>query len=199
MNCYGRFRQNQQCLGCNWLKYCRDASDPMLLGDKPPRKSDQPAMEITAPGGKDALKNEEKRYSRADLIEVIGFMASLDEYSLRFIQEKIEDPTLNLSDIAIKRNVSRQAIHKMVKDRIAKVPELAAVITYRHHKTNHKPNKTLMEEVCEIRLKRSNKKSKTPKPASNYLKNLIFLSRSTFLSQTNILKGSSILSRDFSK
>jgi len=180
-------------------KYCRDASDLLLLGDKPPRKSDQPGLEISPSSGRNALKNEERRYSRADLIEVIGFMASLDEYSLKFIQEKIEDPTLNLSDIAAKRNVSRQAIHKMVKDRIAKVPELAAVITYRHHKTNHKTNKTLMEEVCEIRLKRSNKKSKTPKPASNYLKNLIFLSRSTFLSQTNILKGSSILSRDFSK
>jgi len=39
-----------------------------------------------------------------------------------------------LSELAEKRGVSRQAMHKMVKQRLERIPELAAVLTYRKHK-----------------------------------------------------------------
>lgn len=64
----------------------------------------------------------DRRYSRADLLEVITFMAALDIRSLALIADKLKDPDLNLSDLAGKRGISRQAVHKLVKQRLDGFP-----------------------------------------------------------------------------
>lgn len=79
---------------------------------------------------------QDRRYTRADLLEVIGFMASLDPTSLELIDQKLADPTLNLSKLALRRGVSRQAMHKMITRRLKSIPELEAVLTYRKHRKN---------------------------------------------------------------
>lgn len=85
---------------------------------------------------------EEKRYSRADMMEVIGFMAALDFRSLQLVWLKLNLPNANLSELAEKRGVSRQAMHKMVQRRIKEIPELEKFFTYHRRKRAERKVKT---------------------------------------------------------
>ena len=137
MNCYAReYNRKNECVSCKLKEYCREAGDPPLISEQNSIFFPAGRFDPHMPDCRNRMREleQDRRYSRADLCEVIGFMASLDSSSLELLNQKLADPSLNISDLAARRGVSRQAMHKMVTARLQKIPELAAIITYRRHR-----------------------------------------------------------------
>ncbi|MDD5729309.1 MAG: helix-turn-helix domain-containing protein [Victivallales bacterium] len=198
MDCYGNmFDKRSECASCELRRWCRSASDP-------PRLSDQmadwdkvcevatPANMITDhPAGIFANDSEEQElYSRDDLLEVIGFLLALDLQTLDMLDAKIANPGVSFSDIARRRGVSRQAVHKYIRKKCDQIPELSIVL--QNHSQKRKFSKNFMEEVCRIKKQMSAKKSKKPKEGLRFSKKLICWNRNLDLSKMSIFKGSTI-------
>ena len=177
MKCYGvLYGKQAECPSCRLRRHCSKAGDPPLLAQNalPDELNDLVLAKYRRPtGNRFSRAEQDRRYTRADLLEVITFMAALDIRSLDLITRKLENPDLNLSDLAERRGVTRQAMHKLVKQRLARIPELAAVLTYRKHKNKTvTQSTTFMEEVCRIRRQTQESRLKRPKLASNCLRKL---------------------------
>jgi len=87
-----------------------------------------------------ASAERDRRYSRADLLEVVAFMVSMDRRTLDILALKLQRPDLRFNDIAKLKGISRQAVHKMVKKRIlAELPELAPLVdSWQAHKKHNR-------------------------------------------------------------
>jgi predicted DNA-binding protein YlxM (UPF0122 family) len=139
-----------------------------------------------------ALLSEKPQYTRADMMEVIGFILKLDFKTLDVLSEKIAQPDINFAEIARTRNVSRQAIHKFIKKKCEDVPELEPLL--RNRKKINKQNKqNFMEAVCQIRRQMLKEKLKRQKKGLKCSRRLISLNQNFDLSKMNIFKGSVIL------
>ena len=201
-NCYGiYFDKLQECRSCSARRHCGKAGDPPPLSTNPlpDELNERILTKYRRPtGNRYQHAEQDRRYSRADLLEVITFMAALDIRSLELITRKLTEPDLNLSDLAERRGVSRQAVHKMVRQRLERIPELAAVLTYRKHKNkcSTQPTTTFMEEVCRIRKQTQENQSKKPRLASNCLRKLRSSKPSLLSSPMSILKGAAIWKND---
>ncbi len=196
MNCYGKsFGHRVECTECKLRKYCGQAGDPPLLVDRaPPPEVNDRLLESGLRNHREQLDEPLRKqyYSREELIELIGFMVSLDYRTLELLEIKLAEPTLNFSDIAAKRGVSRQALHRMVKMRLCRIPELKTVFEF-HQRRNHiDKTTTFMEEVCLIRKRVREKQSKQPKPALSFLRNWKSSNRSLLSSPMSIIRGSAI-------
>ena len=132
----------------------------------------------------------EKRYTRQDLLEVIGFMVRLDLSTLEFLDEKIAHPEFGYADLARRRNITRQAVHKFIRQRCRKIPELESVLLKSSLKKNHPT--TFMEEVCKIRRKVRTKPSSKPKTDLNSLRRLTCSIQNLDLSGMSMFNGGSI-------
>ncbi len=193
MKCYGKsYRKHEECSGCELAAHCRDAADLPLMTMHPGRAAewDNRAPESQSQDPESDPGNDV--YSRADLLEVIGFMASLDLSTLDFLRAKLADPEISFTKLAKQRNISRQAVHKFIRDRCLRNPELAIVMQNRGQKIESNLKKSFMEEVCRIRRKTRARKSNKPKAALNSSKKLICSIRSFDLSKMSILNGGSI-------
>ena len=107
----------------------------------------------------------------------------MDEKTLEILAEKIQSPEISLADIGRKKNLTRQAIHKYIKNRCKEIPELAAVFNRQNEKTT-----TFMEAVCQIRQKSSERNSKKPELNSSSFRSLTSLHLSLDLSRLSIGK-----------
>ncbi len=197
MRCYGRcYNRLQECRKCRYRKFCAEAADVPLL----PREHSEPedageefADETPLPFEADTASEQdlaEKRYTRQDLLEVIGFMVRLDLSTLEFLDEKIAHPEFGYADLARRRNITRQAVHKFIRQRCRKIPELEAVLLKSSLKKNHPT--TFMEEVCRIRKKVRTKPSSKPKADLKSLRRLTCSIQSLDLSGMSMFSGGSI-------
>ncbi len=195
MECYGRlFNKCEDCGNCQLRKWCESASDP-------PRLSHQMldwdlVSELTVPLNMTVVNPsdnsmDEQLYSRNDLLEVIGFLLALDTQTLDMLDNKIGDPGISFSEIARRRGVSRQAVHKFIKKKCAQIPELSVIL--QNNSQKRKLTKNFMEEVCRIRKQMSEKRLKKQKADSKFSKKLICWNRSLDLSEMSIFKGSNII------
>ena len=197
MRCYGKmYGKKEECRQCKLKRYCAAAGDPPLYSKRSPPEA---VVEQLAEKRLQQLRErscsvraEKPRYTRSDLLEVIGFMAALDHRALSIIEDKLQEPSLHLSELAAKRKVSRQAMHSLVMRRLCKIPELESVITFYKHRNNIDKTKTFMEEVCQIKSQIRLKRSKLPKHGCKSLRSWSCLNRNTLLSPTSIFKGGSI-------
>ena len=127
MDCYGRsYGRRDDCKRCKLSKYCRDAGDPPLFSQLSDADPDKRVTAVTAVDEIAVLPPEpepEMMYSRAELLEVISFMVHLDERTLDFLEAKLTGADFCLSHLAQERKVSRQAVHKLLKDRLRRFPE----------------------------------------------------------------------------
>lgn len=202
-NCYGLyFGKLPECGGCGYKRHCRTAGDLPLLSPNPlPDELNERILtrHRRPTDNRYRRAEQDRRYSRADLLEVIIFMAALDIRSLELITRKMADPDLNISELAERRGVSRQAMHKMVRQRLERIPELAAVLAFRKHKNKGatQPTTTFMEEVCRIRRQAQENRSKKPRRVSNCLRKLRSSKPSLLSSPMNILKGAVIWRNGF--
>jgi predicted DNA-binding protein YlxM (UPF0122 family) len=197
MKCYGRYYNRlQECRKCRYGKFCEEATDVPLLPRERSAQADSvedltdnsPLPSEMEP---DICRNtEERRYSRQELLEVIGFMVRLDLSTLEFLDEKIAHPEFGYADLARKRNISRQAVHKFIRQRCQKIPELESVLLKSSLKKNHPT--TFMEEVCKIRKKVRATPSPKPKADLRSLRKLTCSIRSLDLSGMSMFSGGSI-------
>ena len=194
MKCYGRwYGRLQSCGDCRYRKFCAEAGDPpLILRERSIRADtvdDLPDPSPT-PDAPPESPPEERRYTRQELLEVIGFMVRLDVSTLQFLEEKFGHPEFGYADLARRRNISRQAVHKFIRQRCRKIPELEAVLL-KSSLCKIQPT-TFMEAVCKIRRKLRGTPSKKPKASLNSLKRLTCSIRSLDLSKTSMFSGGSI-------
>lgn len=193
MKCYGKsYRKQEECPRCELALYCREAADLPLMTMHPGRAVEWDSRAPEAESHEHNPETGSDVYSRADLLEVIGFMASLDLSTLDFLRAKLADPEISFTKLAKQRNISRQAVHKFIRDRCLRNPELAIVMQNRGQKIESNLKKSFMEEVCRIRRKTRARRSNKPKAASNSSKKLICSIRSFDLSKMSILSGGCI-------
>ncbi|QSH40280.1 AsnC family protein [Lentisphaerota bacterium ZTH] len=200
MNCYGKYSvERKQCSSCKLLEWCCNAGNPEVISDRmvdfDKIKTFITGKDFSSTENADTEKeNWEKIYSKGDLLEVVGFMASLDFHTLKLLDEKIQDPVISFSEIARKRGISRQAVHKQVLKKCNQIPELDNIL--RNRKNNIKKQADFMEEVCKIRKQTLKKKLLRPRNAFNCSKTLTCLSQSLDLSRMSIFKGGAISKSD---
>ena len=200
--CYGHYRsdRSENCRKCELSKWCSNAGDLELLTgrmssfdeDIQDQESRELAEELAAVR-RNKLNGEKLEYSRNDLLEVIVYMLNLDPLALELLSEKIHDPDITLSDIARKRNTSRQAVQQALRRKCRENPEIARLLANRERKTRQRKQLTFMEAVCQIRRQRSPMKSSVPEHGLKSYRSLNSWSQNFDLSKMNIIKGSSIL------
>lgn len=201
-SCYGHYRGNKSavCANCKLRKYCKDASDVELLTRHMPsfdeELQDAEARELAEELNEHRrrkINGEKLEYSRNDLLEVIVYMLNLDPLALDLLGEKIRDPDITLSDIARKRNTSRQAVQQALKRKCRENPELARLLANRECKARQRKQPTFMEAVCQIRRQKSPVNLNVPVQGSKFYRSLNSWNQNFDLSRMSILKGSSIL------
>ncbi len=201
-SCYGHYRGNKSavCANCKQRKYCKDASDVELLTRHMPsfdeELQDAEARELAEELNEHRrrkINGEKLEYSRNDLLEVIVYMLNLDPLALDLLGEKIRDPDITLSDIARKRNTSRQAVQQALKRKCRENPELARLLANRECKARQRKQPTFMEAVCQIRRQKSPVNLNVPVQGSKFYRSLNSWNQNFDLSRMSILKGSSIL------
>lgn len=204
-NCYGKYpgKPEGKCRRCEQRNWCKDAGNLPLLSNTMGRynenyqgdESREEAEERRAAELR-KLRGEELRYSRNDLLEVIVYMLELDPLTLELLNAKIKEPDISLSEIARRRNISRQAVQQALLRKCRENPELSRLLNNREQISKRRKQPTFMEAVCKIRRQMSVMKSK--KSASNLTcyRNLNSWSRNFDLSKMSILKGSVILPVD---
>ena len=200
--CYGYYQPGKtpDCQSCELLKWCRTAGDPEFLTDRMSSFEEdiqdhetREIVEELALVRRCKLNGEKLEYSRNDLLEVIVYMLSLDPLALELLEEKIHDPDITLSDIARKRNTSRQAVQQALRRKCRENPEIARLLANRERKTRQRKQLTFMEAVCQIRRQRSPMKSNAPEPGLKSYRSLNSWSQNFDFSKMSIIKGSSIL------
>jgi predicted DNA-binding protein YlxM (UPF0122 family) len=199
MECYGMsFNKRKDCAGCKLRKWCRDASDPPKLSHQ--MLDWDLVSELTVPSNmtvmhpSEAVPSDEnpnrRLYSRNELLEVIAFLLALDTQTLDMLDSKVGNPGISFSEIARKRGVSRQAVHKFIKKKCSQIPELSIIL--QNNSQKRKFSKKFLEEVCQIRKQTSEKRLRKQKAGLKFSRKLICWSQSLDLSKMNIFKGSSI-------
>ncbi len=200
MECYGHlYNKRVECKNCELQEWCKDASDPpylshqMLEWDSVSELATPLSMRIAHPSaaGSSLNKMNEELYSRNDLLEVIGFLLSLDVQTLDMLDSKIGNSGISFSEIARQRGVSRQAVHKFIKKKCAQIPELSIIL--QNHSQKRKVSKKFMEEVCRIKKQMSEKKLKKQRADLRFSRRSIFWNQSLDLSKMSIFSGSSII------
>lgn len=202
MRCYGHYdRLRENCGKCEYAAYCRDAGDIPLLADGSLKAS--ALNENRCSGEAVSIPAEEEdlpvprqdSFSRADMLEMICFLLALDDTTLEYLEKKIRIPTLHFADLARDRGISRQAVHKFIRQKCERIPELSGMLKTRKQ-LNKQPKTTFMEEICRIRRRMQIRRSKISEHSYSFLKNWSCSNRSLDLSKMSILKGSSIWRAD---
>ena len=201
-SCYGHYKTESRsaCLECSYRKYCQDAADPELLTKNmssfDEELQDAESRELAAElqtHRQRKINGEKLEYSRNDLLEVIAYMLHLDPLALALLEEKINDPDITLSEIARRRNTSRQAVQQALRRKCKENPELARLLANRERKTRQRKQLTFMEAVCQIRRQKSSMNSNEPAPGWKFYRSLNSWNLNFDLSKMNTIKGSTIL------
>lgn len=200
MDCYGRsYGRRDDCKRCKLSKYCRDAGDPPLFSQLSDADPDKRVTAVTAVDEIAVLPPEpepEMMYSRAELLEVISFMVHLDERTLDFLEAKLTGADFCLSHLAQERKVSRQAVHKLLKDRLRRFPELEFVLRTRGERNKTNQKRSFLEDVWRIQKAARERRSSKPKTSSSSWRNSNCSILSFALSKTSTFKGSAIWNKD---
>ena len=204
-SCYGHYRSSAKsnCVKCELSKWCRSAGDGELLTSRMSSFNEalqdselQMLTEECSATRKRKINGEKLEYSRNDLMEVIVYMLSLDKLALDLLAEKVKSPDISLSDIARKRNTSRQAVQQALRRKCRENPEIARLLANRERKSRQKKQSTFMEAVCQIRRQNSPQNWNAPETGSKFYRSLNSWNQNFDLSRMNIIKGSSILTQD---
>ena len=201
-NCYSHYHPGAQseCSRCNLTKWCREAADPELL-TRQMSSFDEAVQDLESRELIEELQTHRHRklngekleYSRNDLLEVIVYMLNLDPLALELLSAKINDPNISLSEIARRRNTSRQAVQQALRRKCKENPELARLLSSHERKSRQRKQPTFMEAVCQIRRQKSSQSWNAPVPGSSFYRSLNSWNQNFDLSKMSIIKGSVIL------
>lgn len=124
------------CISCEFreaCKVCRDMPDKKinrLLGFVSYDRfsySREVADETGKPGDvheEGELLKQQRYYTQEDLMYILSFLLKVDDYSLQILSEIVVKGRTLASDVARDFGVSRQAIHRKIRDSCIKYPEL---------------------------------------------------------------------------
>ena len=199
--CYAKwYNRIDKCKTCpvKIKNYCRDARNPRLLTEEGKENtvnyddvaysadiaSHAPETDFDIPHN-----TEELLYSKKDLLELLSFMCTLDERTLELLDEKLQDPDINISTIARKNKLSRQSVHQLIQRRCADIPELEPILRNRKRKIENNKQPTFQEAVCQIRKQTQEQKLKKQRIVLKSLNRLTCLNQSLDLSRLSLFKG----------
>lgn len=136
--CYGKlYSHHERCKTCTYRKWCRTAWDE-TTPDKEKRAEhtveltrEMIVREVNPATPVPEFDFDAPVYSQKELMEVIVFMLVLDNQTLDLLEEKINNPEITFSQMAKKRNLTRQAVHKFIDRKCRKIPELKEVFIKR--------------------------------------------------------------------
>ncbi|MBQ9789239.1 MAG: hypothetical protein IJW31_06570 [Lentisphaeria bacterium] len=186
MHCYAQYSENKaECKNCKYLNYCKDSLDIPLLINSRGKKLYDNKIQATPIARAKAFNSDKKEFSKAEMLELIAFMVSLDETTIELLSEKLNDPTISIAELGKRRKITRQGVHKYIKQRCEQHPELAVIFQNKQNK--HRKN--FMEVVCKIKQQTLNTDSKRIEQNLSYSSSLICLSQSLDLSRMSIGKG----------
>ena len=200
--CYGRYRSGKKsdCVKCSLSKWCKNAADTELLTDRMSSFDEalqDSELRMYTEGHhlhhQRKLNGEKLEYSRNDLLEVVVYMLNLDKLALELLAEKVKSPDISLSDIARKRNTSRQAVQQALRRKCRENPEIARLLANHERKSRQRKQSTFMEAVCQIRRQNSPMNWNAPETGSKYYRSLNSWNQNFDLSKMNTIKGSVIL------
>ena len=130
--CYGKkFDKLPDCRGCDARKWCAKSLDPYRISGATGLFYEDFILPLSYNEDFNFdTKNPDDvpRYSRNDMIRLIGFIFSLDFKMFEIIGMILEDPSLTLGDIAKIKNKTRQGVYALFKRRLRTHPEIEAVI-----------------------------------------------------------------------
>lgn len=201
-NCYGKYPKTPtaKCRRCDKRSWCKEAGNLPLLSSTMSRfnenfQDEESREEAEERRGAELrkLRGEKLLYSRNDLLEVIVYMLELDPVTLELLNAKIREPDISLSEIARRRNTSRQAVQQALLRKCRENPELSRLLYNREQISKRRKQPTFLEAVCKIRRQMSVMKSQKSASNSTCYRNLNSWSRNFDLSKMSILKGSVIL------
>jgi len=186
MYCYGHYSaQKAQCSSCELAAYCQLAADPPLMTASMPNYNDElapPPRPMPDPAPAEV-------YTRDDLLEVVASLLALDERAVELVAMHVANPAITFQSMADARGITKQGVHKFLKNQCRKVPELASLLKICERRRSNIKRKTFMEAVCLIRRKTSVLRSQKPRKSSLCWKSLIFSTENSALSSTNIIRG----------
>ena len=139
MECYGKYyRHRAECPECRWRKWCAQAADPAMLGDRMAHYNEvlgenysdslRHPGEVEPPGKNPA---QEIRYSREDLYQVIRAMMRLDVKTLEILDAKLQEPEVTFMTLGRRKHVSRQYIYSHIKTAMRRIPGLRTIFKVR--------------------------------------------------------------------
>ncbi len=200
MNCYGHYdRFKADCAECDLQKYCEAAGDPPLLTGSMASFNDELAVPGRLPVDDSDVDSRSELYTRDDLLEVISSMLQLDVRTVDLLARHIETPGITFRQLAEPRKVTRQAVHKFLKNQCRKFPEIAALLRIGERRRSIIKRKTFMEAVCQIRRKTCALRWSAPRKSSLCWRKLICSTESSNSFSTNILKGAELWRDDWRK
>ncbi len=186
MYCYGHYSvQKSQCAACDLAAYCKEAADPPLMVANMPNYND----ELAPPPRPARDPAPVEVYTRDDLLELVASLLAMDEKAVELVAMHVASPAITFQAMADARGITKQGVHKFLKNQCRKVPELASLLKICERRRNNIKRKTFMEAVCLIRKKTSALRSQKPRKSLLCWKSLIFSTESSSLSNTNIIKG----------
>ncbi|MBN2640519.1 MAG: hypothetical protein JXR78_02580 [Victivallales bacterium] len=194
MKCYGNYKsKSKRCSVCELKKFCEESLDPELLDSRMTtfeniEYAEEYACEQAPPSDEARNKTELMCYSRLDMLEMISFMVCMDSQTLHMLDQKLNNPSVNFSDMARNMKISRQAVHKFIKKRCEEIPELEPLLRNRQNKLKQGGTTNFMEAVCQIR-QTSGKKLEKRNTNSNCSGILKSLTRNLDLSRMSIYRG----------
>ena len=185
MNCYSKYSENKsECQTCKYQSYCKESSDiPLLINNRGKKLYDN-KIQLTPIERVKAFNSDKKEFSKAEMLELIAFMVSLDETTIELLSEKLNDPTISIAELGKRRKITRQGVHKYIKQRCEQHPELAVIFQNKQNK--HRKN--FMEVVCKIKQQTQNSELKRTEQNLTCFSSLICLSQNLDLSRMSIGK-----------
>lgn len=155
MYCYGNFKSTREsCSSCELAEYCKTAKNPRLLTDRMSSYNDQLAVSRSKltprTYQKEGGKGVKKFYTYNDLMELITFMLGLDSLTIEYLAMYLGNPTVTFQQMADRKGVTKQAVHKYLKKQCNRIPELNELLKIGDRKKRRIRQSTFIEEVGRI-------------------------------------------------
>jgi len=149
LECFGVGPKDERCEDCEYRQACdvclkmpdkkinlrmKGVSyDRFSFSSEVASKDDTP-LESIARREKEKERREKEQFTIDDLKRVVNFLLRVDDYSYAILSEIVMENHTTASGVARKFGVSRQAMHRKIRDACVKYPELRQMLRVHLHR-----------------------------------------------------------------
>lgn len=125
-SCYpdGYQFNSESCRACKWRKWCEESNECNRVVFANDKEYDLDQIKQEAGAG----CYDDRRYSSVQVVNLARLLCSMRKDIQELVLSKLEMPKVSLSELADKRKISKQAIHKAFVSATKQFPELAEVL-----------------------------------------------------------------------